>query len=69
MNSRQQNRDQDEKSRSAAQMPDKNAGTQPAVVPANEETEGATGALGTPATPPEMEKDGETESNKKEKSR
>lgn len=68
MNSRQQTRDQEPTPRSASHALKKNAGT-PDVVPANEETEGATGALETPATPPEMTKDGEPESNREGKDR
>ncbi|WJH38493.1 hypothetical protein N7E02_07715 (plasmid) [Aliirhizobium terrae] len=68
MKSRPQNRDHHETHRFAPQASSKNAGTQPDIVPANEETEGATGALETPTTPPEMTKDGKPESNKEGKS-
>lgn len=69
MISRQQHRDQEPTPRSATDASKKNAGTKPDVVSANEETEGATGALETPATPPEMTKDGKPESNRKGRNR
>lgn len=43
------------------------AGIRPSEVPANEETEGVTGALETPATPPEMTKDGKVDRNERDR--
>jgi hypothetical protein len=69
MISRQQNRVQDRTHRPAPYVSQKNSGTQPDAVPADEQTEGATGALETPATAPEMAKDGNPESNSERESR
>jgi hypothetical protein len=65
MKSRPQNRDQNETRRPTPNASTTGAGAEPDIVPANEETEGATGALETPVTPPEMTKDGKPEDNRK----
>lgn len=46
----------------------KKAGIQSDVVPANEETEGATGALEAPASPPEMTRGGQGRTEKRDES-
>ncbi len=53
------------RSEEVSRLRTKETGDRPAVIPADEETEGATGALETPATPPEMSKDGKVDSNRR----